>query len=64
MPKTGKMFADKIVLPGYSLPDAYRWWRLNKTSNLVQDFLYFSFLKSFRLSFIPKKTNSKVLLFS
>jgi signal peptidase complex subunit 3 len=24
MPKTGKMFADKIVLPGYSLPDAYR----------------------------------------
>ncbi|XP_010424829.1 PREDICTED: signal peptidase complex subunit 3A [Camelina sativa] len=24
MPKTGKMFADKIVMPGYSLPDAYR----------------------------------------
>ncbi|KAF8107656.1 hypothetical protein N665_0118s0024 [Sinapis alba] len=24
MPKTGKMFADKIVMPGYSLPDAYK----------------------------------------
>ncbi|KAF2553643.1 hypothetical protein F2Q68_00036641, partial [Brassica cretica] len=24
MPKTGKMFADKIVMSGYSLPDAYR----------------------------------------
>lgn len=25
MPKTGKMFADKIVLPGYRLPEEYRW---------------------------------------
>ncbi|CAO2821880.1 signal peptidase complex subunit 3B-like [Amaranthus tricolor] len=24
MPKTGKMFADKIVLPGYRLPEEYR----------------------------------------
>ncbi|KAJ0253796.1 Signal peptidase complex subunit 3B [Hirschfeldia incana] len=24
MPKTGKMFADKIVMSGYRLPDAYR----------------------------------------
>nr|KJB20277.1 hypothetical protein B456_003G141400 [Gossypium raimondii] len=24
MPKTGKMFADKIVLTGYSLPEEYR----------------------------------------
>jgi len=28
MPKTGKMFADKIVMSGYRLPNAYRWrWR-------------------------------------
>ena len=25
MPKTGKMFADKIVMTGYRLPDSYRW---------------------------------------
>lgn len=25
MPKTGKMFADQIVLPGYRLPEEYRW---------------------------------------
>ncbi|GAA0186214.1 protease [Lithospermum erythrorhizon] len=24
MPKTGKMFADKLVMPGYHLPKAYR----------------------------------------
>ncbi|RYR52505.1 hypothetical protein Ahy_A06g027416 [Arachis hypogaea] len=24
MPKTGKMFADKIVMPGYRLPEEYR----------------------------------------
>ncbi|CAI9108199.1 OLC1v1007749C1 [Oldenlandia corymbosa var. corymbosa] len=24
MPKVGKMFADKIVMPGYRLPEAYR----------------------------------------
>lgn len=24
MPKTGKMFADKIVMTGYRLPDEYR----------------------------------------
>ncbi|MFS8034733.1 putative signal peptidase complex subunit 3 [Helianthus anomalus] len=24
MPKTGKMFADKLVLPGYRLPESYR----------------------------------------
>jgi signal peptidase complex subunit 3 len=24
MPKTGKMFADKIVIPGYRLPEEYR----------------------------------------
>ncbi|KAG5127446.1 hypothetical protein JHK82_028281 [Glycine max] len=24
MPKTGKMFADKIVMPGYKLPEEYR----------------------------------------
>ncbi|MBA0553026.1 hypothetical protein Golob_012248 [Gossypium lobatum] len=23
MPKTGKMFADKIVMSGYSLPEEY-----------------------------------------
>jgi len=25
MPKTGKMLADKIVMPGYRLPREYRW---------------------------------------
>jgi len=25
MPKTGKMFADKIVMPGFRLPEEYRW---------------------------------------
>lgn len=44
MPKTGKMFADKIVMPGYSLPDAYKWWRLKITS---KSFFCISFFFSF-----------------
>jgi len=49
MPKTGKMFADKIVMRGYSLPREYRWLASYITNSFVLNYYWDPMFKGYIL---------------